>query len=119
MLELKAVTRMSLLGPKANIYTPVVPDPLLLDHWTDKLYAGSHPNFEYHQLGVPMPHVVSFPLSYLDSSLHWVDPDVLYRLYSKEFIPQIACPQAAVLDPEHLTYPCVLKTYRACSGLYM
>ena len=68
---------------------------------------------------MPIPHIVSFPLSYLDKSLHWVDPEILYEIHSKGFISKVGCPQAAVLDPGKLSYPCVLKTCRASSGWHL
>ena len=66
---------------------------------------------------IQMPHVVNFPLSYLRKDLHWIDPDLLFELHSKRFIPEIQCPQAAVLEQDDVTFPCVLKMCRSQGGI--
>ena len=104
---------LAVFGCSARAYVAEPPMPELVEHWKRRLGAEAV-NLQYADLGEPVPHVVLFPLQDLPTELHAVDPDVHYHVYSKQFIGEINCPQAAILN--EVKYPCVLKVSRSSGG---
>jgi len=103
-----------MLGSRLRAYVAEPPPPSLVAHWQRCL--GIEPP-RYADLGDPAPHVCLFPLQDLRPELHAFDPDEHYHVYSKMFIMEIDCPQAAVLN--ELKIPAVLKVITSASCLLM
>lgn len=103
---------LAVLGAGVRAYVAEPPSPLLVAHWQRKL--GDKVQLRYADLGEQAPHVCLFPLQELPMELHAVDPDVHFHVYSKNFIGDINCPQAAILSKPKL--PCVLKVSRSSGG---
>ena len=98
---------LPMLGPRLRAYVAEPPPTSLVGHWQRRLEVAPP---RYAELGDQAPHVCLFPLQDLRPELHAVDPDEHYHVYSKAFITEIDCPQAAVLN--QLKTPAVLKVRR-------
>ena len=89
------------------------PPQQLLDHWQRTFSDQGVPNWCPPQEGVP--YITLFPHQSLPSDQQVIDPDLNYRLHSKEVIERIDCAQAPVLD--RIEPPCVVKLTHGYAGL--
>ena len=95
---------LPMLGSRVRAYVAEPASTCLVAHWQRRLGVAAP---RYADLGDSAPHVCLFPLQDLRPDLHAVDPDQHYHVYSKAFIAEVDCPQAAVLT--QLKTPAVLK----------
>jgi len=102
---------LSVLGSRLRAYVVEPPPTCLVDHWQRRLGIAAP---RYADLGDRALHDCLFPLQDLPPELHAVDPDEHYQVYSKAFIAEIDCPQAAVLN--QLKIPAVLKVIITVCG---
>lgn len=100
-------------GDKLPVSSEVPPPQGLLDHWKRRFGQSGVPRWLSADL--PRPSITLFPHQSLEKSQQLIDPDVNYRLHSKEVIEKIDCDQAAVLS--EITPPCILKLTHGYAGL--
>jgi len=89
------------------------PSKELFDHWRRTFGEQGVPNWRAPDS--ESSYITLFPHQSIGGSQQVVDPDVNYRLHSKEVIEKIDCPQADVLD--QVEAPCVVKLTHGYAGL--
>lgn len=89
------------------------PPQALLDHWQRVFGDDGVPRWRAPEHGIS--YITLFPHQSLASNQQVIQPDVNYRLHSKEVIEKIDCLQAEVLD--HVEAPCILKLTHGYAGL--
>ena len=89
------------------------PPQILLDHWGRTFGAAGVPNWMAPDDA--RPYITLFPHQSVSGDRQVIDPEVNYRLHSKEVIEKIDCAQAAVLD--RIAPPCVVKLTHGYAGL--
>ena len=100
-------------GQAIPVCSDVPPPQLLLDHWERT----------FGERGVPVwklpdensHYITLFPHQSLSVDQQIIDPELNYRLHSKEVIEKIDCHQAAVLD--RIEPPCIVKLTHGYAGL--
>ncbi len=89
------------------------PPQALLAHWQRTFGDNAVPNWQLPDN--TRSYITLFPHQSLPNEQQVIDPDVYYRLHSKEVIEKIDCPQGGVLDS--IRPPCVVKLTHGYAGL--
>lgn len=100
-------------GKEVPVSSEIPPPQRLLDHWQRVFGESGVP--QWVAVGEQQSWITLFPHQSLPKSKQVIDPDVNYRLHSKEVIEKIDCDQAAVLS--EITAPCILKLTHGYAGL--
>lgn len=100
-------------GKRVAVSSQVPPPVQLLDHWQRVFGDDGIPDWQ--PINGESTYFTLFPHQSLPDAQQSIDPEVNYRLHSKEVIELIDCLQAEVLPSVHP--PCIVKLSHGYAGL--
>ena len=100
-------------GQAIDVCSDVRPPQELFDHWERTFGARGVPHWRLPDEN--SSYITLFPHQSLSGEQQIIDPELNYRLHSKEVIEKIDCNQAAVLD--RIEPPCIVKLTHGYAGL--